>query len=310
MFDALATFVAVASEGSFSKVARRDRVAVSSVTRRITSLESELGVKLLRRSSRQVMLTDAGEQFLPRARAILAELSETKERLNALDAEPRGLLTVTAPSAFGRRFVAPAVCEFLNRYPLLQLDLHVSDEVVDLTAHRVDVAIRMGSPPHGDLIATRLAPMRRLVCASPAYLERRGRPATPLDLLRHNCLTVASGRLPPADWWRFAGVNRNASLPVRGNLRTDDSDSLLQAAVCGVGIVHLASWLVSGMVASGRLVNLFPDARAPGKDSSAIHAVRLPGRSHGAKAKLFIAHLRNAFGDPPYWERDLGKPQR
>ena len=112
------------------------------------------------------------------------------------------------------------------------------------------------------------------------------------------------------DWWRFAGVNRNAALPVRGNLRTDDIDSLLQAAVCGVGIVHLASWLVSGMVASGRLVNLFPDARAPGKDSSAIHAVRLPGRSHGAKAKLFIAHLRNAFGDPPYWERDLGKPQR
>ena len=309
MFDALATFVAVASEGSFSKVARRDRTAVSSVTRRITWLESELGVKLFRRSSRQVMLTDAGEQFLPRARAMLAELAEAKERLNALDAEPRGLLTMTAPSAFGRRFVAPAIIEFLNRYPLLQLDLHLSDEVVDLSARRVDVAIRMGSPPHGDLIATRLAPMRRLVCASPAYLERRGRPATPLDLLQHNCLTVASGP-PPPDWWCFAGVNRNAVLPVRGNLRTDDIDVLLQAAVGGVGIVHLASWLVSGMVASGRLVNLFPDARAPGKDSSAIHAVRLPGRSHGAKARLFIAHLRNAFGDPPYWERDLGKPQR
>jgi len=309
MFDALATFVAVASEGSFSKVARRDRTAVSSVTRRITWLESELGVKLFRRSSRQVMLSDAGEQFLPRARAMLAELAEAKERLNALDAEPRGLLTMTAPSAFGRRFVAPAIIEFLNRYPLLQLDLHLSDEVVDLSARRVDVAIRMGSPPHGDLIATRLAPMRRLVCASPAYLERRGRPATPLDLLQHNCLTVASGP-PPPDWWCFAGVNRNAVLPVRGNLRTDDIDVLLQAAVGGVGIVHLASWLVSGMVASGRLVNLFPDARAPGKDSSAIHAVRLPGRSHGAKARLFIAHLRNAFGDPPYWERDLGKPQR
>src|SRR5215469_17940238 len=131
MFNALATFMAVASEGSFSKVARRNRVAVSSVTRRITSLESELGVKLLRRSSRKVMLTDAGEQFLPRARTLLAELSEAKERLNALDTAPRGLLTVTAPSAFGRRFVAPAVIEFLNRYPSLQLDLHVSDEVVD-----------------------------------------------------------------------------------------------------------------------------------------------------------------------------------
>ena len=309
MLDALATFVAVASEGSFSKVARRYRVAVSSVTRQINSLESELGVKLLSRSSRRVMLTDAGEQFLPRARTMLAELSEAKEQLNALDTAPRGLLTVTAPAAFGRRFVAPAVIEFLNRYPLLQLDLHVSDEVVDLTANRVDVAIRMGSPPHGDLIATRLAPMRRLVCASPAYLERRGRPATPFDLLQHNCLTIATGP-PPPDWWCFAGVNRNVPLPVRGNLRTDDIDTLLQAAVSGVGIVHLASWLVSSMVASGRLVNLFPDARAPDKDSSAIHAVRLPGRSHDAKAKLFIAHLRNAFGDPPYWERDIGNPER
>jgi len=309
MFDALATFVAVASEGSFSKVAKRDRVAVSSVTRRITWLESELGAKLLRRSSRHVMLTDAGEQFLPRARAILAEMSEAKERLNALDAEPRGLLTVTVPAAFGRRFVVPAVIEFLHRYPLLQLDLHVSDQVVDLTARRIDVAIRMGSSPHGDLIATRLAPLRRLVCASPAYLERRGRPAAPQDLLQHNCLTVASGP-PPPDWWRFAGVNRNAALPVRGSLRTDDVDTLLQAAVAGVGIVHLASWLVSDMVAAGRLVSLFPEARAPEVGSLAIHAVRLPGRSHDAKAKLFVAHLRNAFGDPPYWERSLRTPQR
>jgi DNA-binding transcriptional LysR family regulator len=309
MFDALATFVAVASEGSFSKVARRDRVAVSSVTRRITLLESELGVKLLRRSSRQLMLTDAGEQFLPRARAILAELSEARERLSTLNAEPRGLLTVTAPSAFGRRFVAPAVIEFLSGYPLLQLELHISDEVVDLSARRVDVAIRMGSPPHGDLIATRLAPLRRLVCASPAYLERRGRPATPPDLLQHNCLTVSSGP-PPPDWWCFAGVNRNAPLPVRGSLRTDDVDTLLQAAVAGVGIVHLASWLVGDLVAAGRLVSLFPNVRAPEKGSLAIHAVRLPGRSHDAKAKLFVAHLRNAFGNPPYWERDLGAPQR
>ena len=137
---------------------------------------------------------------------------------------------------------------------------------------------------------------------------RRGRPATPMELLKHNCLTVASGP-PPPDWWCFTGVNRNAPLPVRGTLRTDDVDTLFQAAVGGIGIVHLASWLVGDMVASGRLVSLFPEARTPQKDLSAIHAVRLPGRSHGAKAKLFITRLR-AFGDPPYWERDLGKPQR
>jgi DNA-binding transcriptional LysR family regulator len=159
------------------------------------------------------------------------------------------------------------------------------------------------------LVATQIAPLRRLVCASPAYLERRGRPIAPLDLLQHNCLTVASAPAPP-DWWRFSGVNRNRALPVQGNLRTDDTDTLLQAAVAGVGIVHLASWLVSEMIMAGRLVALFPNAQPPKGALPAIHAVRMPGRSDTGKASLFVAHLRKAFGEPPYWERGLGKAQR
>jgi len=240
---------------------------------------------------------------------VLADLSEAKDELVSLNAEPRGLLTVTAPSVFGRRWVSPAAIDFLAQYPLLELDLHLSDEVVDLRARRVDVAIRMGSLPDSELIATRIAPLRRLVCASPAYLERRGRPGAPGDLLEHNCLTAASAPAP-VDWWRFEGVNRNRALPVRGTLRTDDTDTLLQAAVAGVGIVHLASWLVSEMIVAGRLVVLFPNAQPPKGAVPAIHAVRMPGRSHTGKATLFIAHLREAFGDPPLWERGLGKSRR
>jgi len=301
MFEALTTFVKVAAAGSFSRIAKQEDVAVSSITRRIDWLESELGAKLFSRSSRRLILTDAGERFLPRARGLLADLSEAKEELVSSNPEPRGLLTVTAPAVFGRRWVAPAAIDFLVQYPLLELDLHLSDEVVDLTSRRVDVAIRMGSLPDSDLLATRIAPLRRLVCASPAYLKRRGRPVTPTDLLQHNCLTVASAPAP-ADWWRFAGVNRNRALPVHGNLRTGDTDALLQAAVAGVGIVHLASWLVGDMVAAGRLVALFPNAQPPQDAVPAIHAVRMPGRSHTGKASLFIAHLRKAFGDPPQWE--------
>jgi DNA-binding transcriptional LysR family regulator len=308
MIETLPTFVAVAEAGTFSEVARVQGVAVSSVTRRIDSLESEFGTKLFNRSSRRVLLTDAGEQFLVRAKSILADLADAKESLSASSAEPRGLLTVTVPSAFGRRHVAPAVIEFLKLYPLMQVDLHVSDRVVDLTETRVDVAIRIGSLPSSDLVATRLAPMRRLACASPAYLKRNGRPGGPLELLKHNCLTIASSPTP-AGWWSFAGVNKGLPLAVRGNLRTDDTESLLQAALAGVGIVHLATWLVSDAIKSRRLVSLFPEAQLADKHLPGIHAVRMPGRSHTAKAQLFITHLRTVFGEVPAWDRAIAESQ-
>jgi DNA-binding transcriptional LysR family regulator len=302
MIDALITFLAVAEAGGFAKIARAQGVAVSSITRRIDWLEGELKTRLFIRSSRRVMLTDSGALFLSRARNIVDELADAKESLSALSADLRGVLTVTAPAAFGRRHVAPAVIGFLKQYPQIEMDLHISDDVLDLGLRRVDVAIRMGPLHDGKLVATPLAPLRRLTCASPEYLARKGRPASPIDLLQHNCLTVSSTPSPPG-WWCFAGVHRDMPLPVRGTLRTDDTEALLQAAVSGVGIVHLASWLVSDMIATGRLISLFPDARATGKAMPAINAVRMPGRSHSAKAKLFIAHLRKSFGSPPYWER-------
>jgi len=192
-------------------------------------------------------------------------------------------LTVTAPAAFGRRHIVPAAISFLKQYPLLEVDLHISDEVLDLEARRVDIAIRIGTLPDSGLVATSLAPLHRLTCASPEYMAKKGRPASAADLLNQNCLTVSSARVPPG-WWCYAGVNRNMTLPVRGTLRTDDTDSLLQAALVGVGIVHLASWLVNDMIAIGRLVSLFPDARTPGKVLPEIHSVRMPVAQRQSKA--------------------------
>ena len=301
MLDAIRTFIDVATERSFTAVAKRRDVAVSSITRKIGTLETELGTKLLARHSRALVLTDTGEQFLPRARHIVSEMDDARHSLADLQADPRGLLTVTAPAAFGRLHVIPAMTGFLKRYPAIEIDLHLSDQRVDLLTQRVDVAVRMGTLPDSDLVATRLAPSRRMVCASPEYLARRGHPATPEQLLEHNCLTFAS--TPPPEWWCFSGINREAALPVRGSLRTDDTEALLGAAVAGIGIVHLASWLVGDLVRAGKLVVLFPDRPTPSKMArSAIHAVRMPGRSHAAKAKLFIDHLKNSFGEPPYWD--------
>lgn len=313
MLDAIQTFLAVAAEGSFTAVARQQDTAVSSITRKIDTLEADLGVKLLARSSRAIRLTDAGEEFLPRARRMLAEMDDARHVLADLNAAPSGLLSVTVPAAFGRRHVVPALAAFLAKYPQIDIEMHVSDHRVDLTTQRTDVAVRIGVLPNSDLVATRLAPLRRLACASPAYLARHGAPAEPQDLLTHNCLNYASTPIPTG-WWNFPELKRNTALPVRGSFRTDDTETLLEAAIAGIGIVHLASWLVCDALRDGRLVSLFPGSspttgypgsnhNANSRSGSEIHAVRLPGRSHTAKAQLFIAHLKEHIGDPPYWDR-------
>lgn len=313
MLDAIRIFLSVANSGNLSEVARREGVAASSISRKIDALEEELGFKLFLRSSRLIALTDAGEQFLPRANAILLEMDEAKSAMAELNAEPQGLLTITAPASFSRLHVAPAVARFLKRYPLMEIELHASDGIVDLSSQRTDVAIRVGILPDSDLVATYLAPFRRIVCASPDYLARHGYPATLQDLEQHNCLSLATGVSTVCGLWTFAGLNRDAALPVRGNFRTNDINSLLQAAVEGIGIVHLASWLVSDLIIAGKLIALFPDAPAipvrllAARIQPAIHAVRLPGRSHATKAQLFIAHLREDFGSPPYWDSAIAQ---
>jgi DNA-binding transcriptional LysR family regulator len=306
MLDAIRIYLAIAETGSLSQVARQKDIAVSSVSRKLDTLEADLGFKLFNRSSRRMMLTDAGEQFLPRAKNILLELDEAKHDMSALSSDPKGLLTITAPSSFGRLYVAPAVTRFLQRYPQMEIDLHISDEIIDLSARRIDVAVRIGVLPDSDLVATQLAPCKRLVCASPEYLAKYGRPKTPQDLLRHNCL-LATNVHSVYGVWSFAATNKGAPLHVKGSLKSNDTYSLLRAAVAGIGIVHLASWLVKDMILSGQLVSLFPEEPPLSKIEPAIHAVRMPGRSHTAKAQLFIAHLRSEFGEPAYWDREISE---
>lgn len=304
MFEALETFLAVANAGNFSEVARRQAVAVSSVTRKIDALESELGSKLFHRSSRRLALTDAGQQFVPRARNILGEVADARESIYTHDAEPRGLLSVTAPTVFGRLHVIGAVARFLRSFPDIEVDLQLTDQIVDLSEQRMDVAVRIGILPDSDLHAITLAPIRLVTCASPAYLARCGRPTRPEDLLHHNCITQAT-QPSPSFVWRYPGVNHHQALPVRGNFRTDSKDGMLEAALQGVGVLHIATWCVSQYLRSGQLVALFPqeyDAPTiPGLP--AIHAVRLPGRSHTTKARLFIEHLRTEIGQIPWWDR-------
>jgi len=303
MIENLKVFVSVAETCNFSVTARTLDVAVSSITRKIDALERELGTRLFIRGPRRLILTDSGEYFAKTAQQVIAELMEAKETLANRDGEPHGKLTVTAPGSFGRRHLAPAIRSFLEKYPHIEIDLFLGDAVIDLSLQRIDVAIRIGNLPSSDLVATTLAPLRRLACASPSYLERFGRPAKPEELLLHQCLTVTTTQLPTG-WWCFPGVNRDQPLAVKGRFRSDDPDALLEHAIAGHGIVHLASWMVGDPIAKGELVLLFPELQSAQAFSGTISAVRLPGRSHQHKAKLFIDHLKSEFGTPPCWDRD------
>jgi len=303
MIENLRVFVSVAETCNFSVTARQLDVAVSSITRKIDALERELGTRLFIRGPRRLILTDSGEYFAKTAQHVIAELVEAKETLASRDGEPHGKLTVTAPGSFGRRHLTPAIRSFLEKNPHIEIDLYIGDALIDLSVQRIDVAIRIGNLESSDLVATTLAPLRRLACAAPSYLERFGHPTKPEDLLHHQCLSVTTMPLPTG-WWCFPGVNRDQSLAVKGRFRSDDTDALLENAIAGHGIVHLASWMVGDPIAKGELVLLFPDLKIAQASSGNICAVRLPGRSHQHKAKLFIDHLKREFGTPPYWDRD------
>jgi len=303
MIENLKVFVSVAETCNFSETARTLDVAVSSITRKIDALEREMGTRLFIRGPRRLILTDSGEYFAKTAQQVIAELVEVKETLVNRDGEPHGKLTVTTPGSFGRRHLAPAIRSFLDKYPHIEIDLFLGDAVIDLSIQRIDVAIRIGNLPSSDLVATTLAPLRRLACAAPSYLERFGRPEKPENLLQHQCLTVTTTQLPTG-WWCFPGVNRDQPLAVKGRFRSDDADALLEQAIAGHGIVHLASWMVGDPIAKGELVLLFPELQSAQAFSGTISAVRLPGRSHQHKAKLFIDHLKTEFGAPPCWDRD------
>ena len=302
LFAALRAFVAVVEDGGFAKAARRAGLATSSVTRQVNALEAHLGTQLLNRSTRRVTLTDAGARYHEQAARILGDLEEANRSVGEAGGPPRGLLRVSLPVAFARLHVAPAVPAFLAACPDIELDLTMTDSVVNLVEERADLAIRIGSLAPSSLIARRLAPHCRVVCASPGYLAAQGEPRTPAELARHACLTFSYARGEQS--WRFAGPAGEVAVPVRGRLRANSSELLRAAALGGSGIILMPTWLVGRDIAAGRLRALLTDWEAgPGGPGAAIHAVYLPNRRGSKKVRAFTDFLAARFGTPPYWDR-------
>lgn len=298
----LRAFVAVVEDGGFAKAARRAGMATSSLTRQVDALEEELGVQLFNRSTRAVTLTEAGESYYHQVTRILADLDEANRSVSESEGVPRGLLRVSLPVAFARLHVAPAIPRFMALCPDIEIDATLTDSVVNLVEDRIDLAIRIGRLESSSLVARKLAPHRRLLCANRAYLAEQGAPSVPADLTQHNCLTFAYSQGRQS--WRFVGAKGEKTVPVNGSLRSNNSEVLREAALGGAGIALLPSWLIGADIQAGRLQALLPEWEAsPGDTGGAISAVYLPSRRGARKVRAFIDFLVGHFGTPPYWER-------
>lgn len=307
LFGALQAFVAVAEEGGFAPAARKAGLATSSLTRQVDTLEAHLGTLLLNRSTRSVTLTPAGEDYLGQATRILADLEEANRSVSERDGPPRGVLRVSLPVVFARLHVTPIVPDFLRACPGIEIEIVMTDRVVNLVEDRIDVAIRLGTLDSSSLVARRLAPHHRRLCASPAYLAEHGEPQVPADLARHRCLTFSYGSADRT--WRFARDGREESIRVRGPLRANDSETLKSAALAGLGLLLMPTWLVGRELADGALRPVLPGWSAEvGRGSAGVRtdagvfALYLPDRRGSAKVRAFVDFLAACFGSPPYWD--------
>lgn len=291
--------------GSFSAAARELGVRPSSVSRLVAALEVEFGAQLLRRSTRRLSLTESGLACYERAQRVLAEIGDMRAALSDGQASPRGLLRINAPVSFGHRHVAPHLPDFLARHPELRIDLDLTDHTVDLVEAGADLAVRIGALQDSGLLARRLAPQRRYVVASPSYLRQAPPLEQPEDLAAHDCLAF---HLQPGECWLLGSEGGPVrEVRVRHRLRANNSDALLAAAIGGLGVALLPTWLVAEALAEGRLVRLLPayTGRFTRREQG-IYGVWQRNPHLVPKVRLFLDHLAACFGRPPYWERVAG----
>lgn len=293
-------FVAIVADGSFTAAARRLGVSKSHVSRQIQALEDRLGARLLDRTTRTVRPTDAGSEFHARAVRIVAELDEAERAVRDLQSEPRGTLRIGAPVSFGLRYVAPAVADFMTRWPDLRVEVSYSDHRVDVIGDGFDVVVRIGPLTDSSLIVRRLARTRSHIVASPAYLERRGVPHTPEALSTHDCLRYAHQVSGPT--WALHGADESRTVRVDGPLGADNGDALLIAARAGLGLAYMPDFFVAADLADGRLVTVLGDWTTRDIPIAALY----PHNRHlSAKVRFFVDHLAQTLAARPWRQDDV-----
>jgi LysR family transcriptional regulator, transcriptional activator for dmlA len=284
----LGFFSALASAGSLSAAARELGVTTPAVSKHLAQMEARLGTSLVNRTTRRMSLTPEGELYLEHARRILGEIDTMEEVLGVGKATPKGLLRVNATLGFGRSHVAPLISRFVRKYPEVEVQLQLSVNPPALTEDSFDVCIRFGAPPDSRVIARRIAPNRRLLCASPAYLAKRGAPKSPHDLVNHNCIGIRQGEEAYGVWRLSSGRGKSSSveaIKTRGNLATNDGEIAVNWALDGHGILMRAEWDIERYLKNGRLVQVLPQFSTPDAD---IHAVYPQRHQLASRVRAFV----------------------
>ena len=298
---AIPVFVAVVQYGGFSPAARFLGISKSAVSKRISQLEQQLGVKLLHRTTRKLSLTEAGEHYFEHALKANLAARDAEDAVAQLQGEPQGRLRINTPMSFGRLHMAPMIPEFLKKYPKIRIELVMDDKVVDLVTGGFDIAIRGGALPDSSLVARRLAPLNSVLCASPEYLHREGQPQQLDDLLQHNCLSFSYSN--DVKEWSFSKDNQRHSVVVSGSYQVNNSEALLEAVRQGLGIARLPTFVAGPDIRAGTLVALFPEYQMPAVE---INAVLIERQYMPAKVRVFLDFALEYFGsETPYWEQGI-----
>lgn len=298
-------FVRVVEHGGFSPAAEALGLTPSAVSKIVSRLEDRLGVRLLNRTTRRTAPTAEGEAYLAAARRILRDIDEIETTVSAARASPRGLLTINTGAAFAMHQLLAAVPAFCARHPEIELDVQVTDRIVDLVKEGADLAIRTGRLSDSSLIARKICDVYRIVCASPDYLRRHGVPNEPADLVRHQCLFIS--HVPSLRFWPFRRGREIAHVEITSRVRADNADCLLALALAGGGILRTADYVVGPEIAAGRLVPILLEHQH--FEPVPVSAVHPPGRHRAPKVGAFLDFLVERFGDAP-WRAGLDLPLR
>ncbi len=297
--ETLEAFVALAETGSFALAGRRIGRDPTIVSRRLQALEARLGVRLAERSTRRVTLTEAGAAYLERVRPLLRDLAAADRDAAAFaQGTPRGHLRLSLPTSFGRMWLSQMIADFLQAHPHVTIEAEFSNRFVDIIGERFDLAVRLGVLPDSRLVARKLFPRHRLVCASPDYLARAQPLRQPVDIAHHACL-LYTGKVNPTVWEFLEPDDRLITIPIAAALASDDAEVLVDAAVAGLGLLYATDWLVGRQLASGALTRVLPDWRIP--DEGAIHIVTPSLAGMPNKTRAFSDWLAARFQPKPPW---------
>lgn len=297
-FRALATFVRVVESGSFVRAAQALHLSSAGVTRDVAQLEAQLGTRLLQRHSRRLALTETGTAYYERCKQVLADLAEADALASAASLQPSGVLRLNAPVTFGTRHLARLLPRFRTLYPEVELDVSLSDRLVDLMEENLDMVVRIARLNNSNLVARRISRTRLVACAAPQYLQRHGAPLTPHELSQHLCLGYSYS--PTKDEWEFADAHgQTLRVPVKCRFHANNGEVLRAACLAGEGIALQPTFLVGPDLANGELVPLLRDWMAP---PLGIHVVTPSRKYMSGKVRAMLDFLSQAFPDPPTWE--------